>query len=94
MPVPKQSFTAYVSDSDTNITMKHLFHNTPFNKFIVAKLIVTYRRAIALNGRLIYLEPVTLSTKYICRILDSFSLLRLVVNMIHNSPVTGRMGEY
>ena len=54
--------------------MKHLRHNAPMHKLGVNKLAVTYRHAIAnnlpciINDRIAYIEPVTVSTNHICRI--------------------------
>ena len=80
--------------------MKYLSHNAPLNKLIIAKLVVTYRKAIVknllciLNGRLIYIEPVTIFINHICHIIIPLSLRRVDFNLIHASPITGHMGKY
>ena len=87
----EQWYTIYAADSDTNVLMDYLSHNIPLNNIIIVKLVVTYRKAIAkkllyiLNGRLIYLEPVTVSTNHICRIVILLSLRRIVFNLMYDS---------
>ena len=80
--------------------MAILIHNAPLNKIIIAKLVVTYRKVIAqnlqciLNGRVLYLEPVTVSTNFICHIVVPLSLRRFVFNLMHASPISDCTGEY
>ena len=74
LPAQDQWLAAYRYDSDTHFLMKHLRHNAPMHKLGVNKLAVTYRHAIAnnlpciINDRIAYIEPVTVSTNHICRI--------------------------
>ena len=95
----EQWYTIYAADSDTNVLMDYLSHNIPLNNIIIVKLVVTYRKAIAkkllyiLNGRLIYLEPVTIFINHICHIIIPPSLRRVDFNLIHASPITSHMGK-
>ena len=67
-------------------------------KLDIAPLAVTYRRAIAqhllciINDRLVYVEPVTVSSNHLCRIVVPLSLRRVIFDALHTSPVVGRMG--
>ena len=66
----------------------------------IAPLAVTYRRAIAqkllciINDRLVYVEPVTVSSNHLCRIVVPLSLRRVNFDALHASPDVGHMGEY
>ena len=80
--------------------MEHLCHNAPMNRLCITKLAVTYRKAIAhnliyiINCRLVYLEPVTVSTYHIFRIIVSLSLRHLIFNTMHASASAGHMEKY
>ena len=80
--------------------MKHLRHNAPMHKLGVNKLAVTYRHAIAnnlpciINDRIVYIEPVTVSTNHICCIIVPLYLQRIIFIVFHAFPVAGHMGEY
>ena len=69
-------------------------------KLDIAPLAVTYRRAIAqnllciINDILVYLEPVALSSNYLCRIVVPLSLRCVIFDAMHSSPATCHMGEY
>ena len=71
--------------------MKHIRHNVPMNRLCITKLAITYRKAIAynlfciINCRVVYLEPVTVSTNHICRIIVPLSLRHIIFNAIHAS---------
>ena len=64
--------------------MEYLLHNAPMNRLFITKIAVTYRKAIVRNlisiisCRFAYLEPVTVSTNHICRIIVPFSLRCIV----------------
>lgn len=100
MLAPDQWSTTYDTDTNTNVLMEHLSHNAPLNKLIISKLAVSYRKAITqnllcvFNGRLIYLNPGTISTNHICRIIVSLTLRCVAFNLMHASPVVGHMREY
>ena len=72
--------------------MKHLRHNAPMHKLGVNKLAVTYRHAIAnnlpciINDRIVYIEPVTVSTNHIFRIVVQLSLRRIIFIDVYASP--------
>ena len=80
--------------------MDHLHHNTPMNRLYITKLSVTYRKTIAhdllciISCRLVYLEPTTVSTNHVCRIIVPLSLRRIIFNSMHTSPAAGDMREY
>ena len=80
--------------------MKHLHHNALTNSLCITKLDVTYRKAIAHNSlciiscRLVYLDPITVSTNHMCRIIISLSLRRIIFNSMHSLLAAGHMGEY
>ena len=69
-------------------------------KLDIAPLAVTYRRAIAqhllciINDRLVYVEPVTVSSNHLCRIVVPLSLRRVIFDAVHASSDVGHMGEY
>ena len=69
-------------------------------KLDITSLAVTYRRDIAqnllciINGRLVYLELITVSSNYLCRIVIPLSLRRVIFDVLHASPATNHMGEY
>ena len=85
LPAKNQWPAAYRDDSDTHFIMKYLRHNAPMHKLCGNKLDVTYRHAIAnnllciINDRLVYIEPVTVSTNHICRIIVPLSLRRIIL---------------
>ena len=85
LPAKNQWPAAYRDDSDTHFIMKCLRHNAPMHKLCGNKLDVTYRHAIAnnllciINDRLVYIEPVTVSTNHICRIIVPLSLRRIIL---------------
>ena len=80
--------------------MESLFNNTPLNQLIISKVVVTYRKVhvqnliCLLNGRLIYLDPVTISTNHLCRISVPFFIHGVVFNLLYASVISGHMGEY
>ena len=80
--------------------MESLFNNTPSNQLTISKVVVTYRKVNAqdliclLNGRLIYLDPVTISTNHVCLIAVPFSIHYVVLNLLYASLISGHMGEY
>ena len=80
--------------------MKYIRHNSPMNGLCITKLAGTYPKAIAynllciINCRLVYLEPVTVSTNHICRIIVPFSLRYIIFNTMHTSPSAEHMGKY
>ena len=47
-----------------------------------------------LEGRLVYYEKVAIVTNYIYRIVVPISLLRIIFNLMHATPITKHMGEY
>ena len=69
--------------------MEHLRHNAHMNRLCITKLAVTYRKTTThnllriINYRLVYLEPVTISTNHICRIIVPLSLRRIIFNSMH-----------
>ena len=85
MPAPEQWFTTYNTDTNTNVLLDYLSHNTPLNQLIFAKLVLTYHKTIAqnllclLNSILIYLKLVTVSTNHIYRIIFFLSLRRVIL---------------
>ena len=100
LPAQDQWSAAYRDDPDTHLLLEHLRHNAPIHKLCVLKLAVTYRTALAnnllciINDRLVYLEPVTISTNHICLIVVPLSLRRIIFIALHASPAVGHMGEY
>ena len=70
------------------------------NRLCITKLAVTYRKTIThnllciINYRLVYLEPVTISTNHIYRIIVPLSLRHNISNAMYASPSAGHMGEY
>ena len=98
--VSAQWSTAYTSNPDTNALMDHLSYNALLNKLILSKLVVIYREVIEqnflciLNSNLIYLEPVTVSSNHIFRIVIPFALRCVVFNLMHASPIAGHMVQY
>ena len=85
----EQWSTAYKNYPDTNFLMKNLHHNAPMNRLCITKLAITYRKVLAHNlyciisYRLIYLEPIIVSTNHICRIIVPLSLRRIILNSMH-----------
>ena len=69
-------------------------------KLNIASLAFTYRRAIAqnllciINDRLVYLEPVAVSSNHLCRIIVPLSLRCVIFDAMHASPAVDHMGEY
>ena len=69
------------------------------HKLCINKLAVAYRHAIAnnllciVNDRLVYIEPVTVSTNHICRIIVLLSFRRIIFITLHTSPATGHVWE-
>ena len=69
-------------------------------KLDIAQLTVTYRRTISqnllciINDKLVYLEPVNVSSNHLCRIVVPLSLRRVTFDAMHTSPAAGHMGEY
>ena len=59
--------------------MEYLHHNEYIHKLCITKLAISCRNAIAHNllciisYRLVYLEPITVSTNHICRIIVPLS---------------------
>ena len=100
LPVQDQWLAAYSDDSNTHFLMEHLRHNAPMHKLCVNKLAVTYRNTIAnnllciINDRLVYIEPVTISTNHIFCIIVPLSLRRIIFIALYASPATSHMGEY
>ena len=80
--------------------MDHLRHNIPIHKICIDELAITYCNAIfnififILNDRVVYLEPVTVSTNHICRIIIPSSYRRIMFIAMHTSPATSHVGEY
>ena len=83
----------------------NLFHesSTPqctYDRLCIIKLAVNYRKAIAynlifiINCKLVYLEPIEISTNHIVRIIPPLSLRRIIFNSMYASPTTTRIGEY
>ena len=68
-------------------------------KLSIEKIDVSYRHAMdqnllcIINDRLVYLEPVTLSNNYICRIFVQFSLRCICFDALRASPTASHMGE-
>ena len=68
-------------------------------KLDIAKLDVTYCKAIAqnllciINDKLVYLEPVTVSSDRLCRIAVLLSLRRVIFVAIYASSTADYMGE-
>ena len=79
--------------------MDHLRDNDSMYKLCIDKLVVTYRHAIAnnllciINDILVYIEPVTISTNHICRIIVLLSFRRIIFIALHASPAADHMGE-
>ena len=80
--------------------MEHLHHNALMNRLCIKKLDVTYRKTIVhnllciFNYRLVYLEPITVSTNYICRIITLLSLRIIIFNAMYTLPATDHIREY
>ena len=70
------------------------------NRLCIIKLVVTYRKDIARNllciisCRLVYLEPITVSTNHICRIIIPLSLRCIILNAMYTLHAAGHMREY
>ena len=100
LPVIDQWTRAYNDDPYTKVLLDRLSISTPLDKSTILHLPVAYRTAIARNllgileGRLVYYEKVATVTNYIYRIVVPISLRRIIFNMMHSTPITGRMGEY
>ena len=101
-PLPTQDkwSLAYKHDLDTIFIFQNLLHHAPISKLDTTPLAVTYRKAIAqnllciINDRLVYIEPVTVSSNHLCRIVVPLSLQRVIFDALHASPAAGHMGEY
>ena len=80
--------------------IQHLFHHAPIAKLDIAPLAVTYRKAIAqillciINDRLVYIEPVSVASNHLCRIVVPLSLRRVIFDALYASPDAGHMDEY
>ena len=92
--------TAYQQDPETKLLLDHLSVNAPFGQKTIVNLSAAYRTAIARNqiaflgGRLVYYEAISVTIKYICRIIVPSSLRHNFFNLMHTTPVAGHMGEY
>ena len=99
LPARKQWYTVYKDDPDTNFFMDHICHNTSINRLCITKLAVTCRKAIAHNllciisYRLVYLEPITVSTNHICSIIVPLALRRIIFISMHASSAASHMGN-
>ena len=101
-PLPTQDkwSIAYKQGPKTDFLFNYLHHYAPIVKLDIAPLAVTYRRVIAqnllciINDILVYLEPVALSSNYLCRIVVPLSLRCVIFDAMHSSPATCHMGEY
>ena len=75
--------------------MVHIHHNAPMHRLYITKLVVTYRKSRAHNllciicCRLVYLEPIVVSTNNMCRIIVHLSFRRITFNSMHASPAAG-----
>ena len=69
------------------------------NKLCITKLYVTRRKAIALNlfciinNRVVYFEPVTVTTNHILCFGVHFSHRCVIFDFMHASSIPGHMGE-
>ena len=94
-----QWFTTYKNDHETNFLMEYLHQNSPMNTLCITKLDTTYHKAIAQNSlciisyRLLYLEPIAISTNYIFHIILPPFLRRIIFNSMYASPVSVHIGE-
>ena len=63
------------------------------------KLVITYRKGIVYNSfciisyRLVYLEPITVSTNHICSIIVPLALRRIIFISMHASSAASHMGN-
>ena len=74
--------------------------NTPLNKPTVINLLAAYFITIDRNlnglheGRFVYYEQISITTKHICRINVPSLLRHTTINLIHATPIARYMGEY
>ena len=47
-----------------------------------------------INDRLVYIEPVSVASNHLCRIVVPLSLRRVIFDALYASPAAGHMGEY
>ena len=101
-PLPQSSdlTAAYLLDSETKIILESLQSKTELSGDSLANLCTTYRQTLAndlvnlFDGKLVYYEQTSTSTKYICRIIVPSNLRRYIFSVLHAFPSAGHMGEY
>ena len=91
---------AYNNDPHTKVLLDRLPDSASLDKPTILHLPVPYLTAIARNllglleGRIVYYEPIVPFTNHICRIVVPTFLCPIIFNLVHATPVAGRMGEY
>ena len=80
--------------------MENLHNNTPIHRLCITKFDITYRNIIAYNllciisYRFVYLEPITVPTDHICRIIIPLSSTYYFKFYTWFTYTTDHMGEY